>query len=275
MQFPLKMYPAITACVLSLACPGITLAQVPANTNAVYSAPSADTLATIRQRGELRIGVAPAEPMVMHGEDGKLVGYSIDLGTRLAHDMGVQARFVETSWPRLIEGVKAGDYDLIASGLWVTPARALAVNFSAPTASEGIHLIAGKNTRGQSRAAFDRRDVTIAVYADTPQAELAKWIFPNARLLAVNGDADQLSPVLQGKAQAALVPTINPSLLVSRSAGQLRQPLVEPLAKTHAAFAIRKGDADFLSYLNTWLMLQRDSGWLDERLHHWNASMLK
>ena len=275
MQIPLKMYQAIAACVLSIACVGLSSAQSPANTSAVFSAPSADTLATIRQRGELRIGVATAEPMVMHGEDGRLVGYSIDLVTRLAHDMGVQVKFVETSWPRLIEGIKAGDYDLIASGLWITPARALAVNFTAPTASEGIYLIAGKNMRGQSRAAFDRQDVTIAVYADTPQAELANRIFPNARLMPVNGDADQLTPVLQGKAQAALVPTINPTLLVARSAGQLRQPLVEPLARTHAAFAIRKGDADFLSYLNTWLMVQRDSGWLDERLHHWNASVLK
>lgn len=70
----------------------------------------------------------------------------------------------------------------------------------------------------------------------------------------------------------ALVPSINPSLLVSKSNGRLSQPFTDPLARTHTAFAIRKGDPDFLNYLNTWLLLQRDSGWLDERLHHWNLS---
>lgn len=273
MQLKRKSVQAAAAIALSMAWAGSGSAQTPAVPNAVYSAPSADTLATIRQRGELRIGVAPAEPMVMHGKNDKLTGYSIDLGERLARDIGVQVKFIETSWPRLIEGMRKGEYDLIASGLWVTPARALVVNFSTPTASEGIYLIAGKNARGKSRAAFNRPDITIAVYGDTTQADLAKRLFPTARLLLVKGDADQLSPVLQGEAQAALVPTINPGLLVSRSGGRLSQPFIEPLARTHAAFAIRKGDADFLNYLNTWLMLQRDSGWLDERLHYWNASV--
>ena len=32
----------------------------------VYRGPAVDTLATIRKRGVLRVGVATAEPMVMH-----------------------------------------------------------------------------------------------------------------------------------------------------------------------------------------------------------------
>jgi polar amino acid transport system substrate-binding protein len=33
--------------------------------------------------------------------------------------------------------------------------------------------------------------------------------------------------------------------------------------------AVRKGDPDWLSFLNTWLDLQREQGWLDERARHW------
>jgi len=53
--------------------------------------------------------------------------------------------------------------------------------------------------------------------------------------------------------------------------GQLRLPLGQPLASTPAALAIRKGDADFLNLLNTWLALQRDDGWLDERAAFWST----
>ena len=270
MRFNSAIRLAVAAIVFAAATGGAALAQGRGGARAVYSAPSADTLATIRQRGEVRIGVAPAEPMVMHEKSGRLAGYSIELGERLARDLGVQGKFVETSWPRLIEGMQNGDYDLVASGLWVTSARALAVNFSTPTASEGIYLIAGKDVRGKSRSVFDRAGVTIAVYADTPQVELAKRLFPSARLMMLNGTENQLTPVIEGKAQAALVPTLNPAMLVARSGGRLNQPFPEPLARTHTAFAIRKGDADFLNYLNTWLLLQKESGWLDDRLHHWN-----
>ena len=273
MQLSIHIGTLVAAIVLLIGAPSTASAQNRANTPVVHAAPSADTLESIRQRGELRIGVSLATPMVMHKKDGGLTGYSVELGERLASDLGVQVKFVETSWPRLIEGMKNGEYDLIASGLWVTAARALVVNFSTPTASEGIYLLAGKDVRGKSRAAFDRADITIAVYADTTQEELAKRVFPRARILLVDGAFDQLTPVLQGKAQVALAPSINPSLLVSKSDGRLSQPLTEPLARTHTAFAIRKGDADFLTYLNTWLLLQRDSGWLDERLHHWNLNI--
>jgi hypothetical protein len=39
----------------------------------------------------------------------------------------------------------------------------------------------------------------------------------------------------------------------------------KPLSSTLAAIGVRKGDADFLNYLNTSLAFQRDDGWLDDR----------
>ena len=34
----------------------------------------------------------------------------------------------------------------------------------------------------------------------------------------------------------------------------------------------RKGDPDFLNYLNTWLRFQHEDGWLDERRQFWAQS---
>ena len=49
-------------------------------------------------------------------------------------------------------------------------------------------------------------------------------------------------------------------------------PSPEPLARTSAGMAVRKGDPDFLAFLNTWLDMQRESGWLAERARHWATS---
>jgi polar amino acid transport system substrate-binding protein len=68
----------------------------------VYRGGTIDTLATIRKRGVLRVGVAMSEPTVMHDADGKLVGFSIDAARRLADDLGVGLEFVETSWSGII-----------------------------------------------------------------------------------------------------------------------------------------------------------------------------
>lgn len=253
---------------------GLPKRAAPADIEPVYRGPSIDTLATVRKRGVLRVGVVATAPMVMRDGKGALVGYSIDLGRRLAQDLGVQIEFVETSWTQVIPDLIGRQFDLIASGLWVTAPRALVVNFSTPSATEGVYLVAGRRgvPAARSLAEFDKPGMKIAVYADTAQARVAARVFPRAALLKLEGNADPLAAVLAGQAQAALIPTIAPRLLLRSAPEQLYLPSSEPVSLSRTAFALRKGDADFLSYLNTWLALQQDEGWLDERAVFWSAS---
>lgn len=247
--------------------------EVQAEPDAVLrTAPAVDTLATIRKRGTLRVGVAVNQPMVMHDRQGQLVGYSVDLARRLADDLGVKLEFVETSWSQVVPELLARRYDLIASGLWVTLPRALVVNFTDVAASQSIHLVAGKGAAGRRNAAdFNRPGTRIVVYAGTAQEELAARLFPQAALMKVAGDSDHLAPVLAGRADAALVPTFAPQVLARSAPGRLFLPLDRPLASSVTAMAIRKGDADFLAYLNTWLAVHRADGWLDDRALHWST----
>lgn len=238
----------------------------------VWRAPAVDTLATVRKRGALRVGVVGVEPLVMHDAKGELVGYSVDLARQLADDIGVGVEFVKTSWTQVIPDLLARRFDLIASSLWPTPARSLVINFSAPTSRVGVHLVvnralaAGRNSIGD----YNRPDVTIVTYGGTVQEGLAKRLFPQARLLRVEGDADYLDPVVDGRAHAALVPSFAPEAMLGTAGDRLVLPLAEPVASTVTAFGVRKGDPDFLNFLDNWLRFQRDSGWLGERARYWS-----
>lgn len=242
----------------------------PADIEPVLRGPSVDMLATVRKRGVLRVGVVSSEPMAMHDKGGEWVGFSVDLARRLASDLGVGVEFVPSGWANVIPELLDRHFDLIASGLWVTVPRALVVNFSNPTAVEGIHLVANKAKAAglKTVADFNRPGVTIAVYPGSVQEQLAQRLFPRATLLSLK-DSDELQPVLQGRAHALLVPTLAPQLLARAAPGRLVLPLAEPLARASAAFAVRKGDPDFVGFLNTWLAVQREQGWLDERANHW------
>ena len=244
-----------------------------------YRGGTIDTLATIRKRGVLRVGVALSEPTVMHDADGKLVGFSIDAARRLADDLGVGLEFIETSWSGIIPDLLNRQSDLIMSGLWVTVPRALVINFTTPTAVEGIHVIASRAAaaRLKSPADLDRPGTKIAVYAGTLQERLAARRFPNATLLKVSGNADHLAPVLAGEADAALVPTFAPQVIVRAAPDRLAAPFAQPLSSASAAIGVRKGDPDFLNFLESWLAVQRDEGWLDERTSFWSdpANWLK
>lgn len=244
----------------------------------VYRGPSVDTLATVRTRGVLRVGVAASDPAVMRDAQGRLVGLSIDIARRLADDMGVEAEFIETSWSQVIPDLLDRQFDLIVSGMWITPARALVVNFSQPTATEGVYLVAHKTlAAGKTKAAdYNRPEVKLVVYAGTMQELLARRDFPMATLVVVKGDENHLDPVLQGQAHAALVPAFAPRALVGAAPDKLFLPLGDhPVAAAHTAIAMRKGDPDMLNYLNTVLEFHRGSGWLAERVRYWTEQAAK
>jgi len=238
----------------------------------VYRAPGVDTLATVRKRGVLRVGVAASDPAVMRDAQGRLMGLSIDIAKRLADDMGVEVEFVESSWSQVIPDLLDRQFDLIVSGMWITPTRALVVNFSQPTATEGVYLVASKSlAAGKTKAAdYNRPEVKLVAYAGTLQEQLARRDFPLATLLRVKGDENHLAPVLQGQAHAALMPAFAPRALAGAVPDKLFLPLGEvPVAAAQTAVAMRKGDPDMLSYLNTVIEFHRSSGWLAERVRHW------
>jgi len=70
--------------------------------------PSRDSLTLVRARGKLLACVAPQAPWAIHGPDGALSGFSIDVATRLAQDLGVEAVFVPTDFASLVQAVAEG-----------------------------------------------------------------------------------------------------------------------------------------------------------------------
>jgi polar amino acid transport system substrate-binding protein len=263
--------PAPTAPAKGYNDPGALPLRTPNAEEPVWARPAVDTLATIRTRGTLRVGVVANEPFVMRDASGELAGFSIDLGRQLAADMGVEVEFVPTSWSQVIPDLIDRHFDVAATGLWITPSRALVVNFTDATSVGAMHLIASKSLAGTktSVADFNAPDVRLVVMAGTSQEGIAARTFPKATLIKVQADADPLAPVLEGKAHGVIVTTPSPQLVVRQAPDRLVQPLEQPLQVTRSAMAVRKGDADFLNFLNSWLTFHHEGGWLDERERHW------
>jgi len=46
-------------------------------------------------------------------------------------------------------------------------------------------------------------------------------------------------------------------------------PMVAPLGTFPAAFAVRRGDMDFVNYLNSWIAARSADKWFDSRRIYW------
>jgi polar amino acid transport system substrate-binding protein len=107
---------------------------------ALSSPVAARDLQEVLNTGTLRVGVTLFPPWATRAGNGELVGFEIDVAKQLAADLGVKAELSAYDVERLVPALEAGEIDLIAAGLTITPERALHVNFSQPYADAGIAL---------------------------------------------------------------------------------------------------------------------------------------
>lgn len=102
--------------------------------------------------------------------------------------------------------------------------------------------------------------------------DVAKKSFPKAKLQAFDDEDALLDAVLTGKVTAGVGWSPAPEFLSARAGGKLFVPFADPLAKSREAFAVRKGDPDFLFYLDAWIRYHQDTGWLAGKRKYWFES---
>ncbi len=93
-------------------------------------APEPDTLALIRERGELIVLTLPGPTSYEDGSDGP-EGYEVDLARAFADSLGVAVRFeTADSIPRLLGALENGEGHIAAAGLTQTAERAARLAFA-------------------------------------------------------------------------------------------------------------------------------------------------
>ncbi|WP_417529384.1 ectoine/hydroxyectoine ABC transporter substrate-binding protein EhuB [Marinomonas shanghaiensis] len=98
----------------------------------------ANTLDKIRDEGTVTIGVANEVPYGYTTSDGKPAGEAPSIAVHVLNKLGVNdVIIVVTEFGSLIPGLRAGRFDVIAAGMYITPKRCEQILFSNPTYSIG------------------------------------------------------------------------------------------------------------------------------------------
>jgi len=229
------------------------------------------TLANIRKSGVLRVGIAINAPFVMHDKEGKPIGYSVDLANRFAAAMGWKLQLVETSWPNLMSGLRSNEYDMVVSGLSITPQRALDLSFSDPVGEFDINVVANRAKFPSGGLAELGKLAKAKVGARNGELTMdyARGAMPADAIVGVDSEGDALRDLLDGKLDAYVAEAPLPQVMAQVHADQLRVLDGAPLARTAHGIAARLGDAGLLRVVNAWIVQERASGWLQARDDYW------
>ena len=241
--------------------------------NATQTLAKDSTLETVKKRGVIKIGNGTFRPWVMRDKKGELIGFEIDVGNLLAKDMGVTAEFIPTQWDGIIPALLTGKFDIIVGGMSKTPKRGLQVNFSRTYNRTGTMIATSTKLAADFSDLddFNKPDVVMACRRGSTACDKvrrytqkAKWIFFDDEQLA-------LQEVLNGNAHG--VPSSWPQVTLWTHLNQdsLHSPITSPIQPNPAALAVRKGDPDFLTFINNWVEWNED--FLAERRQYWFGTL--
>jgi polar amino acid transport system substrate-binding protein len=225
----------------------------------------------VQDRGTLRVGLGLFEPWSACNADGELVGFEIDVATKVAEDMGVEIEFVRTNWNYIISELIAEEFDVIISGMAILPGRSLKVNFTSSYNPAGVFLVANteQTTDLETLADFNTPSVTLATRRGASSVGFIENAFPDAMLVLYDTDNDVLQAVIRGDAHAAAAFATTRETWVEANPETLHLPFDEPFASEVGAMAIRKGDLDTLNFFNSWIAIRQADGWLEQRRQYW------
>ena len=248
---------------------------VPLAASSAASAAADDSLARIRERGEIRWGAdaqggAPyvfQDPM----DPNHMIGFEVDLASALAERLGVRARPVQGQWDLLLDLLARGDFDVALNGIEVADEKRRVCALSRPyyVAPERLTIRRGDAAAPRSLAALAGRRV------GTLPASLAERILTRsaAEVRTYDGGQDDIYADLRlGRTDAVLL-----DAPISRYYGEI-EPDLEVLApsfgEVHYAVALRPGEDALRAAIDDALATLASDGSLRaiyERWGLWNA----
>ncbi|HUR41383.1 MAG TPA: transporter substrate-binding domain-containing protein [Verrucomicrobiae bacterium] len=213
------------------------------------------TLAKIKARGELRVGLeAGYMPFEMRDKSGELIGFDIDLAKLMARKLGVKVTVVNQAWDGIIPALLTDKFDVLMGGMTITPERAERVDFCDPylTIGQTVLLRANLKDRIKSHKDLDTPEFTVLSKLGTTGEIATRKAFKRAKIRTFEHEADAAIEVRNGRADGfvydlpfnAVMAAQNPKSLVH---------LHEPFTREDLGWAIRKNDPALRAWLNEFL----------------------
>jgi polar amino acid transport system substrate-binding protein len=226
----------------------------------------------ILQRGELRVGFESGYvPFEMTDKKGNFIGFDMDYGQRLAKAMGVKFVPINTAWDGIIPALMTNKFDIIMGGMTITQERNLKINFADPYIVIGQTILLNKRHEGKVLSYKDLNDPKFILTSrmGTTGEQAIKRMIPKATYKGFESEAEAGLEVINGKADALVYDLPFCGFLYGSQGRGKTVFLNEPFTYEPLAWAINKGDPDFLNFLNNFLRQTRGDGFYEEAYNKW------
>lgn len=234
----------------------------------------------IQAKGELVVSLNRGSPPFCMEIKGELTGLDVDLARLLADYLGVKPRFrFPDAYEQHIPSLLAGEADIVIAAMTRTPERGLRVNFTEPYFEVSQAALVRRDWVGRDdQSYFDLvgiKGLRVGVKQHTTIENFARELFPKDAVKTYASHDEAVDGLVRGDVEA----TVHDSPFVRvwekahpELSGKIKA-LLAPTTKEQYGFAIRKGDPDFLQWLNLFIAQVLTDGTMDLLKHRYLLEM--
>lgn len=231
-----------------------------------------DTLEKARESGSITIGIGNAPPWAAMSPTGEPAGAAPELAVAILKKLGIEnvtATIVD--YGAMIPGLNAGQFDVVAAGMYLKPNRCSAVLFSEPDLCDSSALVVAKGNPKNLTSYADvgaHADAVLVTCGGCVEETYAREAgIPDDRLLLVADEQNAMQLLLSGRADAYGYPTVSSTTLVRKLNAEDKLDIVSPLVNTDVGCGgavFRKADREFRDAYDAVLAEMKTDGSFDE-----------
>ena len=212
----------------------------------------ADRLDDIQKQGYITVGTTGDYTPFSHYDGKEFSGYDIDVANYFAEQMGVQVKFVQTTWKNLIKGFDENKYDIAMGGITRRISRQLAAEQSQGYMTFGkCFLVAkGRDSEFNTLEEVNRPSVTVGVNIGGTNEKFADKFLSKATIVRFENNLDVPKAVADGKIDVMVTET--PEALYYQVTNKQLDAVREdnPFTKSQFGYLIAKGNQRLLNTVN-------------------------
>ena len=227
--------------------------------------PATGILEQIRQKGYIIIGTpGDYRPMAFREDSGYYWGFDIDMAQLIAQEIGVEVKYVSTSWPTLTQDVMTEGYlNLAVGGITITDARKQDMLMSEGYLHNGKTILCrvSDQERFTSLDDINRNDVVVMVNPGGQNEKFARQHLTQVKKILVHERNEEIPPLIaEGKADIMITEILEAPYYVKNDS-RLSAPLLsQPFTDGEVGILMSKGNEELLQKVNSYISKIKNNG---------------
>lgn len=222
-----------------------------------------EALATVKERGDLRVGLEGTyPPFSFVDENGALAGFEVELAKAIAEQLGVKAKLQPTKWDGILAALESKRLDVVINQVTISDERRKKYDFSTPYTVSGIQALVLKSKAEalNIRSAQDLAGKKVGVGLGTNYEQWVRAEVPEADVRTYEDDPSKFADLRNGRIDAILV-----DRLAALEYAQKAKDTVlagEAFSRLESGVALRKGEPELLAAIDQALATLKANGTL-------------